>query len=139
MKVYLDTNIIIDILERREPYYNDSNALFLLAIDKKINCIISASSITDIFYVINNKNKDSHKTVQVIFDLLKIVKGVDTLISDLYVAANFGFSDFEDAVAASTAVREQADYIITRNVKDFTNSPVPAMNPIDFLNKLQIQ
>lgn len=139
MKVYLDTNIIIDILERREPHYSDSNAIFMLAVDKKIDCIIGASSITDIFYIINNKNKDTHKTIQVICDLLKIVRGVDTLISDMYVAANMGFSDFEDAVAASTAVREHTDYIITRNVKDFSNSPVPAINPTDFLNKHQNQ
>jgi predicted nucleic acid-binding protein len=139
MKVYLDTNIIIDILEHREPHYADSNAILLLAVDKKIDCIIGASSITDIFYIINNKQKDTQKTVQVIFDLLKIVRGVDTLISDMYVAANMGFSDFEDAVAASTAVREHADYIITRNVRDFTNSPVLAISPVDFLKKHQNQ
>jgi hypothetical protein len=57
----------------------------------------------------------------------------------MYAAANMGFSDFEDAVTASTAIREYADYIITRNAKDFTNSPVPVINPIDFLNKYQIQ
>ncbi len=135
----MDTNIIIDILERREPFYIDSNAILLLAVDKNIDCIIGASSITDIFYIINNKNKDTHKTIQVIFDLLKIVRAVDTLVSDMYVAANMGFSDFEDAVTASTAVREHADYIITRNVKDFANSPVPAITPIDFLNTQKIQ
>jgi predicted transcriptional regulator len=82
-------------------------------------------------------NKDSHKTMQVIFDILKIIRGVDTLISDMYVAANLGFSDFEDAVATSTAIREHSDYIITRNIKDFSNSPIPVITPIDFLHKHQ--
>jgi predicted nucleic acid-binding protein len=137
MKVYLDTNIIIDILERRESYYVDSNALFLLAVDKKIDCIIGASSITDIFYIINSKKKDTQKSIQVIFDLLKIIQAVDTIVSDMYVAANMKFSDFEDAVVASTAVRECANYIVTRNVKDFINSPVPAISPTEFLQKIK--
>ena len=65
--------------------------------------------------------------------MIRIVRPVDTKASDILEAIRMNFSDFEDAVVAATAARENADYIITRNTKDFIKSPVPSISPADFL------
>jgi predicted nucleic acid-binding protein len=135
MKLYFDTNVVIDILERREPHYKSSNEVFEYAIDNKIDCVIGVSSITDIYYILNKKQSDSKKVIKIIFDILEFIRPVDVLAGDIYNAVKYGFADFEDAVVAATADREQADYIITRNTVDYTISPVPAISPADFLSK----
>ena len=135
MKIYFDTNIVIDILKRREPYYKDSNAIFMLAIDKKIEGIIGASAITDIYYILKKEFADTKTTIDIIFDILKIVRPVDVFVHDIFHAAKLDFSDFEDAVISAIAYRENADYIITRNKTDFSKSIVPAITPIEFLDK----
>jgi len=133
MKVLFDTNIVIDILKRREPYYENSNKILMLIADEKIEGIIGTSAITDIYYLIRKQYADAKTAVDIIFDILEIIKPVDTLTSDIFNAAEFGFNDFEDAVIAAIAVREKTDYIITRDTKDFSKSPVPAITPDDFL------
>ena len=70
-----------------------------------------------------------------IIDMLKIVTPVDTKAVDIQTAIKLNFSDFEDAVIAATATRENADYIISRNAGDFIKSPVPAITPTEFLKK----
>ena len=135
MKIYFDTNIVIDILKRREPYYENSNAIFMLAVDEKIDGIIGASAITDIYYIVKKEHADTKTTVGIIFDILEIIKPVDILVSDIYHAAKLGFSDFEDAVISAIAQREKADYIITRNTADFSKSAVPTITPDDYLKK----
>ena len=79
---------------------------------------------------------DTKTTVRIIFDILEIIKPVDTLVNDLFRATEFGFSDFEDAVIAAIAQREKADYIVTRNIVDFSASPIPAILPEDLLKMI---
>jgi predicted nucleic acid-binding protein len=67
--------------------------------------------------------------------MLKVVTPVDTKAADLQEAIKLNFTDFEDAVVAATAARENADFIVTRNAGDFTKSPVPAISPADFLKR----
>jgi predicted nucleic acid-binding protein len=133
MKVLFDTNIVIDILKRREPFYENSNRVLMLIINEKIEGIIGTSAITDIYYLTKKQYADTKTAVDIIFDILEIIKPVDTLTSDVFSAAKLGFDDFEDAVVASIAMREKADYIITRNTKDFSKSPVPVITPDAFL------
>ena len=135
MKVYFDSNIVIDILKRREPHYKNSYDILMLAINEEIEGIINASSITDIFYLLNKEFKDTKTTVSVIFDILEIIKPVDILVNDLYSAKNMEFLDFEDAVVSAVSQREKAEYIITRNKDDFSKSVVPAVTPLEFLGK----
>jgi len=133
VKLYFDTNIIIDILKHREPFFENSNKVFMLAAEEKIEGIVGTSAITDIYYLIRKQYADTETAVKFIFDILEIVKPVDTLVDDVFSAAELGFEDFEDAVIAAIARREKADYIITRNSKDYSKSPVPAITPNDFL------
>jgi predicted nucleic acid-binding protein len=136
MKVIFDINIVIDILKRREPFYENSNKIFMLAVDEKINGIISTSAITDVYYLTRKQYADTKTAINIIFDILEIIKPVDTLVNDIFYAAELGFQDFEDAVVAAIAIREKAEYIITRNTRDFSQSVIPAITPGDFLARL---
>lgn len=137
MKVLFDTNIVIDILKRREPYYENSNKVFMLLVNEKVEGIIGTSAITDIYYLVRKQYADTKTAVDIIFNILEIIKPVDTLTSDVFYAAELGFNDFEDAVVTAIAMREKTDYIITRDTKDFIKSPVPAVTPDAFLEMMK--
>jgi predicted nucleic acid-binding protein len=136
MKIILDTNVILDIVEKREPYFSDSYQIFLKSAERKFEAIIGANSITDIYYITRRNCKDSKQALSFIIDMLKVVTSVDTKAVDIQEAIRLNFSDFEDAVIAATASREGASYIITRNAGDFIKSTVPAMTPADFLKNV---
>ena len=135
MKVLLDTNVLLDIVEKREPYFTDSFKVFLKSATKDIEAIIGAGSVTDIYYIARKNCKDANQALLHIVDLLKVVFAVDTKASDIQDAMKLDFTDFEDAVVASTAAREKVDYIITRNTGDYRKSVVSAISPSDFLRK----
>ena len=139
MKILLDTNVILDIVEKREPYFSDSYQVFLKSAAREFDAIIGANSITDIYYITRKNCKDSVQALSFIIDMLKVVTSVDTKAVDIQEAIKLNFSDFEDAVIAATASREGAGYIITRNTSDFTKSPVPAITPTDFLQKMKME
>jgi len=138
MKVFYDTNVILDFLGQREPYYNNSRAVILLSAEEKLNGITGAGAVTDIYYIIKRNIKNEKQTLKSVTDLLNILTLVDTKAQDIQTALSLNMADFEDAVAAATALREKVDYIITRNLKDFAKSPVPAIAPADFLKKFKL-
>jgi predicted nucleic acid-binding protein len=135
VKVLLDTNILLDIVEKREPSFAASYEVILKSATKEIDAIIGAGSVTDIYYINRRNCGNDEQALNSIIDLLKVVTLVDTKAADIQEAIKLGFSDFEDAVIAATASREQAGYIITRNVKDFSKSSVPAISPAEFLQQ----
>ena len=136
MKVLFDTNILLDVIEKREPHFSDSYQVFIKSAKREIEAIVGAGSITDIYYVINRNCKDVKQALGYIIDMTKIVTPVDTKAADIHEAIRLDFPDFEDAVVAATAARENVDYIITRNTADFVKSPVPAIQPLGFLDKV---
>jgi predicted nucleic acid-binding protein len=135
MKIVLDTNIMLDIVEKREPYFSDSYQVFLKSAAREFEAIIGANSVTDIYYITRRNCKDSRQALSFIMDMFKVVTFVDTKAVDIQEAIKLNFPDFEDAVIAATASREGASYIITRNTNYFAKSPVPAITPADFLKK----
>ena len=133
MKVLLDTNILLDVVEKREPHFSDSYQVFMKSAKREIEAIIGAGSITDVYYVLKKNCKDAQQAFTLIIDMMKIITPVDTKAVDIQEAVKMGFSDFEDAVVAATAAREKVNYFITRNTGDFLNSPITAIRPEDFL------
>jgi predicted nucleic acid-binding protein len=133
MKVLIDTNIIIDILEQREGFFRDSYRLIQLAAQEKLEAFMSAGAVTDVYYIISRSLHDADKAREKIIALTVLIGFCDTTASDIHTALTLNITDFEDAVIASVAKREKADYIVTRNETDFTNSPVPAISPAQFL------
>ena len=133
MKVFFDTNVIVDYLVQREPFYRDSREVIFLSAEKKLDGIIGAGSVADIYYICRKEYQSTEKALNLITDLLKLGTLVDTKAYDIHNALTFNMSDFEDAIIAATALRETAEYIITRNIKDFAQSLIPAITPSDFL------
>ncbi len=136
MTVFLDSNIVLDILLKTPEFYNESKSvLTILDTHPDIDYFISASSITDIFYIVNKKIDDKEKTKQYLSELLEIVSvaGIDEVC--IKNALNSSWKDFEDSVQNESAVQIRADYLVTRNTKDFKSSFVEVITPSEFLAK----
>ena len=132
MKIVVDTNVIIDILCKREPFFEDSYNALNKCIDNH-TLIVSASAITDIFYIVR-KYIGSEKAKECIRNLLDLIKISDTRGADIEKALSSDVSDFEDAVVSAIAERQKAKYILTRNTKDFEKSKILSITPHDYLN-----
>ena len=133
MRVYIDSNIIIDILEEREPFFEDSYNIMRLSLDGGIEAITSAGAVTDVYYIISKKLHDPVLAREKIFLLSNFVKICNCTAEDIAKSLVLFMPDFEDSVIAAIAKREKAAFIITRNEDDFTNSPVPVISPAQFL------
>ena len=133
MKVVIDSNIVIDVLEKREPFFEKSYAVIQLCANKTIDGYVCAGSITDIYYIIRKNVADNSKAKEAMIRLGELVGVCDTMANDITSAHALDMNDFEDAVLAATSKREKADYIVTRNKRDFKGSPVPAVEPEELL------
>ena len=134
MKVIWDTNILLDILQKRQPFFADSYHALRKAIDAEHECLMSASAAADIFYVLRKALHSSEKAKDCIEQLSQLLTFADVCGADIHTALVRPMPDFEDAVADAVAERCKVSYIVTRNVKDFTGSVVSAITPTDFLN-----
>lgn len=136
MKVLLDTNILIDYISLRPSFTDDAMNVMELCMNKQIDGYIAAHSVTNAFYILRKELTavERRKALTNLCDILTVV-GVD---KEKLTAAlnNDDFSDFEDCLQNECAKEFSADYIITRNVKDFHNSAIPAILPDEFLKKI---
>lgn len=135
MRVLIDINVILDILQKREPFFTDSYRALRRALENDVECLISASAATDIFYVLRKSLGSAQQAKEHIDQLAQVVSFADVQGMDIHTALMRAMPDFEDAVVDAVAERSGASYILTRNIKDFTGSVVPAILPVDFLNK----
>jgi len=135
MKILVDTNVILDVLLEREPHYHASAEVLKLC-GMRIIGLVAASQTTDIFYLLRRNGKDPDSAKEILKKLTDNVKVIDVTAGDVKNALASKMSDYEDALLAYGARRQKADYIITRNEKDFVNSPVPALAPKTFLDKI---
>ena len=101
----------------------------------EIETMMSAGAVTDVYFVLNKYLHDADTVREKIFVLGNLVKICKSTPEDITSALILFIPDFEDSVIAAIARREKADYIITRNEDDFTNSPVPAVSPAQFIRK----
>ena len=135
MRIIIDTNIIIDILEHREPYFQDSYRTILLGLQEKLETTLSAASFADIYFIINQNIDDSKRVQKKLTGLNTLIKICDTTSEDINTALSLKMANFEDAMIAAMAKRENADYIVTRNTEAFTGSPVPPISPGELLDR----
>ena len=132
MRLLIDGNILLDVLQKREPYYAASaNVWKMCEIGIEEGCV-SALTFANLVYVMR-KELDEDKISEVHKKLSLIFNYVDMNASDISTAVDMKWDDFEDAVQAVTAKRIHADCIITRNVKDYKKSDVVAFTPTEFL------
>ena len=135
MKVLIDTNIILDVLCKRPAFYEDSAKIFKLCEVKKISGVISALSIPSIMYILR-KELDADKTREILDSLMLIFSVADLKADDLKKAADMRFKDYEDAIQSACATRIKANYIVTRNMKDFSEGKVTAIKPAELLDRI---
>lgn len=135
MRLMIDANIILDVLQAREPYLTDSSGISKLCETNLAEGHISTLSFANLVYVMR-KELDPEKIEEVLKLLSLIYRFDDFTQADLYNAASLKWNDFEDAVQASIAKRINADYIITRNVKDYKDSEIMALSPSEFLARI---
>lgn len=134
MKLLIDTNVILDILLKREPFFADSYQALRTAIDNDDECCISVTAATDIFYILRKALQSAEQAKLYLGNLSQLAEFTDVLAIDAIDALSSDVADYEDAVVESVAFRIGADYILTRNIKDYVNSKVPAVTPTDLLN-----
>ena len=133
MKVFVDTNVILDVLCNRKEFVIDSSKILRLCELRIIDGYISALSIPNIVYIMR-KELDSNKIKEILGKLFLTFSVVELNANDIKHAAGMDYTDFEDALQSACAKRIKADYIITRDMKHFTNSQVVAISPSSFLN-----
>ncbi len=132
MKLFLDTNIVIDVIAAREPFVADSRAIFNLCESGKAEGMISALTLCTVSYVLRKFVTPGTMRKQ-LRAFRNVLTPVDLSVSLLDKAISSSISDFEDAVQFYTAVYSGADYIITRNARHFPQDHIPVLAPADFL------
>ncbi len=129
MKIMIDTNVILDILQKREPFFSDSYKAVSKAIKEKCECLVSASAVTDIFYILNKSLHSTSLARRYIEELSNMLTFADVLSVDINSALMSDIEDFEDAVVDAVAERCGAELIITRNDKDFQGAGSRVVTP----------
>ena len=137
MRVLIDTCVIMDAVQSREPFAQDAQAILLAAANQRIMGCVTAKEMTDIYYLTHRCTHDREATKTLMGRLGVLLDILDTTQSDVRRALASDISDFEDAVMAETALRERMDCIVTRNLPDFSRFPVPVYAPHDLLLKLE--
>lgn len=135
MKVLLDTNILLDVLCNRPDFVENSLRVFRYCETKQITGYISALSVPNIAYIMR-KELTQERTREILTTLTSLFTVVELRKGDLLKAAELDFADYEDALQAVCAARVKANYIVTRNIKDFKNSPVPAIKPAELFDRI---
>ncbi|MCL2867496.1 MAG: PIN domain-containing protein [Clostridia bacterium] len=132
MRLMLDTNIIVDVLSKRDGY-EESLQLVKYCELGKAEGFVSAITVTDVMYILR-KHITPSLAREAMQTLLLIVNVANVLKSDITSGFSSDMKDYEDAVQASCAERMKADYIVTRNINDFAKSPIPAILPNSAIN-----
>ena len=132
MTVLIDTNVALDVLLNNAGLVAGSRALLDLAYKKRFTGYISASAVTDIFYI--SQKKLGKKTAkEAIKHLLHIYYPATVTDDDIYKALDLTWDDFEDSVRFTVGEGLSVDYIVTRNTQDFSSSHIPAVTPEQFM------
>ncbi len=137
MKVFYDSNVVLDVLLNRTDFLTDSFAALKFSETRKVKGYISVVSTTDIFYLVNRNLKDTQQSIEkmrVLFSIVDIAKADKKIALN---ALNSGWKDFEDAVQYSVAKKLGAKYIITRNQKEYLKSDIQVVSPKEFTELMQ--
>lgn len=136
MKVFLDTNILLDALvERSEPMFlKNAETIFALGENGVIDLYMSVLSIPTIAYVLKNMTSERKKSI--IRDLTSIVEPLPSYPEHVRNMLEQQMADIEDALQVQSALEGQCDIIVTRNLQDFRDSAIPAISPDDFLARI---
>ncbi len=131
--VFLDTNVVIDLLDKRENFYIDALKIFTKAYNKEIKVFISPITYATASYVLRKHEKSELKTLLYNLRQLVSISICDETVIDSSLESDF--EDFEDAMQFFCALLSNAEVIVTRNKKDFYKSTIKVMTPSEFLSQ----
>lgn len=136
MRLLIDANILLDVLENRQPHIEASSIIWKLCEVGRAEGYVSALTFANLVYVM--RKELSAEQVEEIWKKLRLIFFIaDLTEKDMENAATAKWDDFEDAIQSATASRIGADYIVTRNEKDYKSSTVPAISPADLLKQFR--
>jgi predicted nucleic acid-binding protein len=135
MRILFDTDVLMDFILKRELFSDDAEKVIALCLENDIKGCISAHTVPNLHYILR-KHLTTEQRKGILLDICRMftVVGIDAekLISALH---NDDFIDFEDCLQVECAKDFDADYIITRNIKDFRGASVPVLEPSEFIKK----
>jgi predicted nucleic-acid-binding protein len=133
ISVQLDTNIALDDMLDRQPFCADAKRILFMAKQGYFKCFVSASAITDIFYISSREWRNKETAMTTLKTLLSIVSvaGVDEEI--IMRTVSLGWDDFEDAVQYAAGEAVSVDYLVTRDPAGFVDAAIQTLNPAEFL------
>ncbi len=137
MRILADTNVIIDALTSREPWKESAEKIFLMAAEDRIEMYITASSVTDIYYLVRKYLHNAEIAKQVMEKLYSLVRILEVTANDCIDALVSPISDYEDAVVEKVASGKGIDYIVTRNIKDYQAGRTKVILPDDFVELME--
>ena len=136
MRTVIDTCVIADALQSREPFCKEAQSIFLLCANRQFEGFLTAKAITDIYYLTHRQTHSDKATRDVLTKLCALFVLLDTTALDIRKAISAEISDFEDAVMVETAVRSGADCIVTRNTKDYAKAQIAVCTPEEFIQQI---
>jgi len=133
-RLFIDTNIVIDLLQKRESFYVEAQELFTLGDDKKVKLFISSLTIANAHFLLS-KHYNTHDARKILakFKVLVDVLPLDDKVIELALTSDQ--KDFEDAIQYYTAIENNTDIIITRNKKDFKKLNIPILTAKEYLKR----
>ncbi len=132
MRVLLDTNVVLDFVLARQPFFTEADKIFIRLKSNDFEAFVSAITPINVFYT-TRKETDKATAFSAVEELLKLVQIAESSNQIYQNALLLNFNDYEDAVQHECAVAENLDAIITRNTKDFKNSKIKVYLPTEFL------
>jgi predicted nucleic acid-binding protein len=135
VKVFLDTNVLLDVLANREPFAEDAARILSRVESEEIEGVIAAHTATTLFYLLD-KELGTRRASRALADVLRLVQVAPVDEDRLLHALAMQWDDFEDAVQAACAEKAEVDFLVTRNEADFKGSSVPILRPTELLARL---
>lgn len=135
-KLFLDTNVVLDLLGERVPFYESVAKIASLADSVQITIVVSALSYSTIFYLLS-KFEDCEIVKEKLRKLKVISETADLTDRIIEKGLESNFNDFEDALQYHCAISKDCNIIITRNIKDFKESVIPVLSPNEYLNSIK--
>ncbi len=132
MRLFLDTNVVLDVLARREPFFSDSVQVLSLVEAGMADGLIAAHTVATLFYLLERKI-GPRGARSALLDVLRVVGVVPVDRDRILHAFAMDWEDFEDALQASCAAQAEADYLLTRDQRGFAGAQVPSLSPAEFL------
>jgi len=135
-RILVDTNIVLDLLAKREEFLIETQELFTLSDKNKVKLYVSSLTFANTYYILSQKLKlENARKILRKFKVLVEVLPMDDKIIDLSLESDF--KDFEDAIQYHTAIENEVNIIITRNLKDFKTAKIPVLTAKDYIEVIK--